>query len=148
MPDPMTAATSSPVPSASAVGLRASSRFHSAAAARSPTPGADAQHIASSAGLDGAELAGRHLDVGENGVDLPRLAVGRVDPDLVLHREATRHLVLGRGGEPLAGRGEPARRPTSSVDSTSTPRWFSVPGSPAPSMRTSFSGGSAMAKLA
>ena len=37
---------------------------------------------------------------------------------------------------------------TSSVDSTSTPRWLSEPGSPLPSMSTSFSGGSAIAKLA
>ena len=40
-------------------------------------------------GLDGSELPGRHLNIGEDGVDLPRLAVGRVDPDLVLHSEAT-----------------------------------------------------------
>ena len=40
------------------------------------------------------------------------------------------------------------RRGTSSVDSTSTPRWFNVPGSPVPSMSTSFSGGSATAKFA
>jgi len=37
---------------------------------------------------------------------------------------------------------------TSSAVPTSTPRWFNVPGVPPPSMSTSFSGGSEMAKLA
>ena len=42
-------------------------------------------------------MAGGHLDVGEDRVDLPRFAVGAVDPHLVLQREATGDLVFDRG---------------------------------------------------
>ena len=110
MPEPTTIATSSAVPTASALARRRRGRAPRASVSSSarPTRARCAQHIASASGVDSAQLAGRHLDVGEHGVDLPRLAVGAVDPDLVLHREATRDLVLGRGGEALAG--EPALR--------------------------------------
>ena len=84
---------------------------------RAADSGADAQHERVVTRVDRAELAGRHLDVGEHGVDLPRLAVGRVDPHLVLDREAARDLVLGRGRETLVARGVRARPATSSVDS-------------------------------
>ena len=50
-----------------------------------------------------AELAGGHLHVGQHRVDLPRLAVRGVDPDLVLDGEAAGDLVLGGGGKSLAG---------------------------------------------
>jgi hypothetical protein len=46
-------------------------------------------------------VTARHLDVREHRVDLPRFAVGGVHPHLVLHRVATRHLVLGRSRETL-----------------------------------------------
>ena len=46
----------------------------------------------------------------EHRVDLPRLAIRTVDPHLVLHRVATRDLVLGRGGEAFVRRGGPERR--------------------------------------
>ena len=75
---------------------------HDSAAARRRTRARSRNTSASSA--PGRPCAARrgHLDVGEHRVDLPRLTVGRVDPHLVLHRVATRHLVLGRGGEPVA----------------------------------------------
>ena len=60
--------------------------------------------------IDRAQLAGGHLGVGEHGVDLPRAPVGVVDPHLVLHGEAARHLVLDRGVEALAGQAGRRRR--------------------------------------
>ena len=117
MPEPTTIATRNAVPTASA--RRAPARGHdprvgSAAAGgglRAPTRSTARRR----AGSTVRSSPGGHLDVGEHGVDLPRLAVGTVDPHLVLHRVATRDLVLGRGGEALAGEAGLRRRPTSSV---------------------------------
>src|SRR5450631_2752960 len=104
MPDPTTMATSNAVPRASAVNRRAKSRStpatSAAAGGRFRRRGAA---LVVGAGFDGAQLSAGHLGVGEDGVDLPRLTVGRVDPHLVLDRVAAGHLVLGRGREPLVG---------------------------------------------
>ena len=43
------------------------------------------------------------FDVAEHRIDLPRLAVGRVDPDLVLERVAAGDLVLSRARQALTG---------------------------------------------
>ena len=78
------------------------------------------------AGL-GARTEG--LAVGEDGVDLPPLPAGRLDPDLVLGREAAGRAQLLIGEQALAGEaGDPP-----------------LPGF---SSRTSLSGGAAIAKLA
>src|SRR5581483_10769764 len=83
-------------------GLAGEVAVHASAAAGGRVgDGGAAQPVA--AGLDRAQPAGRHLHVGQDGVDLPRLAVGGVDPDLVLHGVAARHPVLGGGGEALGG---------------------------------------------
>src|SRR5581483_1979503 len=100
MPEPTTVATRKAVPSASEVALRAWSRFiRSAAAGGGFRCGGAAHRI--HARLDRPEDAGRHLDVAEDGVDLPRLAVRGVNPDLVLHGVAARDLILSGGGEAL-----------------------------------------------
>ena len=72
-------------------------------------------------------------------VDLPRLAVGRVDPHLVLHGEATRHLIRGRRGEvPWSAQTiAECHDHLFSLVCPQLPRWLSVPPS-GPSMRTSF----------
>ena len=54
-------------------------------------------------GIDGTELPAEHLDVFEDGVDLPRLTGGTVDPHLVLAGVATGHTLLGCGRQTLAG---------------------------------------------
>src|SRR6478672_4462170 len=97
MPDPTTIATRKAVPTSSAVARRARSRsIAGSAAAVGGFRGRGTTHRVL-AGGDRPQLSGRHLDVGEDGVDLPRLAVGTVDPDLVLHCIAARDFVLGCG---------------------------------------------------
>ena len=104
MPDPTTIATRKPEPSASAVALRARVAIDQPQQRAADSGAERAAHLVGGrVGIDRPQLAGRHLDVGEHRVDLPRLTVGRVDPDLVLDREAARHLVLGRAGEALVG---------------------------------------------
>ena len=123
-------ATRNAVPTASAVGRRTSARSidrSRSAAARGRLGRRPRSTVASAPGSTRAQLPGGHLDVGEHGVDLPRLAVGAVDPDLVLHRVAARHLVLGRAGQARRPASRSVAAPTSSVDSTSTPRWLSEP---------------------
>ena len=77
-------------------------------------------------GLGGPQLHSGHLRIVQHGVDLPRGAVGIIDPDLVLYRVAAGHPLLGGCCELLLGEA----------------------GGPLPSIRTSLSGGSATAKLA
>ena len=64
--------------------------------------------------------------VGENGVDLPRLAARAADPHLVLHGVAATGAVLHRVGRPSAEYRRVAAT-TCSVEPTSMPRWFSDP---------------------
>ena len=96
-----------------------------------------------------SEAAARHLRVGEDRVDLPRLAAGSVHPNFVLERVATD----GWFAPPWPCRGrhvqdDPCAAVTSSQLTTSTPRWLSDPGAwSASSIRTSLSGGSATAKF-
>ncbi len=102
MPEPTTMATSSAVPTASALAVLTMDDC---------TPAAQQQRVADSgraaaahsvlSGHDGSQLTCRHLDVAEHGVDLPRLPVGSVDPHLVLHGIAARNLVLGCRGQPF-----------------------------------------------
>ena len=103
MPEPTTTATRNAVPTASALARRARSCRTTVSSSGRPTPAPTRSTCASASGSTRAQLPGGHLDVGEDGVDLPRLTVGGVDPDLVLHRVATRDLVLGRGREAFAG---------------------------------------------
>src|ERR671910_2038887 len=119
MPDPTTTATSSALPTASAV-----SRLARSWSVTPVRPGARARRgpalptSSAAAGcglgctgaaegvgtrLDGVQLAGRMVGVGQHRVDLPRLAVGGVDPDLVLHGVAARDLILGGARQALAG---------------------------------------------
>src|ERR671910_1760371 len=119
MPEPTTTATSSAVPTASAARRRARSR-----SVTPVRPGAEARRgpalptssAAAGCGLgrtgaaqrvgtrvDGAQFAGGMLGLGQHRVDLPRLAVGGVDPDLILHGVAARHLILGGARQALAG---------------------------------------------
>src|SRR5215471_1989702 len=101
IPEPTTIETRSAVPTASALAGRRSSRTRSSAATRRGLGRAVAAKRVLRFGRDCPELTGLHLDVAEDGVDLPRLAVGRVDPDLVLHRVATRDFFLGGTRETL-----------------------------------------------
>src|SRR4051812_10049365 len=104
MPEPTTIATSSAVPTNSAVARRARSRStgRRSAAALGRFGRRRAAHRVLARGR-GAQLIRRHLDVGQHRVDLPRLTVGPVDPHLVLDRVAAGNLVLGGGGKALAG---------------------------------------------
>ncbi len=83
-----------------------------------------------------------------DGVDLPGLLAGAVHPDLVLQGVAAGGAFSTKVSMPSpVSRFEAAS--TSSVDSTSTPRWsitVAWPGSPSSS--TSLSAGSVMAKFA
>ena len=113
-------------------------------------------------GLDGLALARAaarvaaksmalaHLvGVGLDDVDLPGLLAGAVDPDLVLEGVAAGGVVLLEGGEP--GVLEPVGGGGDLVGGRRPRRRGGPGGSPAPaspSIRTSLSGGSAMAKLA
>ena len=130
MPEPTTMATRNAVPTSSAVAAPRRGRVDRSAQQQRAggLPGAGrAAHRPSAAGSTVRSSPGGHLDVGQHGVDLPRLAVGIVDPHLVLHRVATRDLVLGGGGQALGREASlRRRRPRRSV-STSTPRWLSVP---------------------
>ena len=148
MPEPTTMATRNAVPTNSAVARRARSRstraWSAAASGRLRCRRAARRVLAR---CDGPQLARRHLDVGQDRVDLPRLAVGAVDPHLVLHRVATGHFVLGGGGEAFtrqAGLRGADLVGGLDLDAEVVQR----AGVAVPSMSTSFSGGSAMAKLA
>ena len=100
MPEPTTIATSSAVPTASALERRRRSRSTRRSAA--PSGGLGRRRATERVrNLGASQRVARHLDVGEDRVDLPRLGVGAVDPHLVLQREAALDLVLGRGGETL-----------------------------------------------
>ena len=131
IPEPTTIATRNAVPTASALDAPAPGRDRTRRQQqRAADSGALAQHSRVGIGLDGAQLAGGHLGVGEHGVDLPRLAVGAVDPDLVLQRRSnTRPRPRSRWRDPRPP-GAVARRRPRRCSSTSTPRWLSVPGSP------------------
>ena len=124
-PSPTTAATRKPVPSASApvAGEVEPERRRSrsvgerlarvSAAARGRLGCRRAAHgVARRARRCAAGR--RHLGVGEDGVDLPRLAVGGVDPHLVLHgrsnrRRRPRSRWRGRRRQPRRARRRPRR---------------------------------------
>ena len=163
-PRPMTTAARNALPRNSAsrrrqsgcvVHLSSGSSARSSAAGRSAL-GVERTTLASphgGAARPSTVQPGLGRGVGEHGVDLPRRAVGVVHPHLVLHGVAARRrssTSRSRGPRRPGGWSRPR---TSSVVSTSTPRWLSAPVDPVGragrfSISTSFSGGSAMAKLA
>ena len=78
-------------------------------AQHTPASGVGVAPTGAACGLDPAKLPVRRVAVAEHRVDLPWRTVGIVDPDLVLHRVATGHVVLGCRGQALgrqaSGRG-------------------------------------------
>ena len=137
-----------PVPTASARRPAARGRGRSTQQQRAADSGARRAAHRVVVGLDGAQLAGGHLDVGRAPCRSPTARRrGRRPRPCPGPRSSTTPRPRWRWRGPRRSGGR-CVAPTSSVDSTSTPRWFSVPGAPCPSMSTSLSGGSAMAKLA